>query len=298
MNLPHRLTAALRRALPSCTVRLMLTVDRKDINSRQLAMKLAVRRTLYLLSGLLLTLLLPSCDSQDRVLTIACDSSEQHPLGVRAIHDAEALAFTPGSLNTHNLLPGTILQLAEHLGTEETQSSIAVYSLPTSDRDYVGPADAAWYMQLTNLRFHMTMDKDVAESFGLGSDIPKLTQKIGQSTELVAVAAQKKELRYPLQLINADPGAVQIIRNVSHRYAVVSGVIYGSGIGLTYIAPGPGVHIVASSGFYLHIKYSCGPVDAINAQRDTLGPDFPVLYLYTPIRYVPERGTVEQAILR
>jgi hypothetical protein len=198
-----------------------------------------------------------------------------------------------GLLDTQHFIPGTILELIPSESSRESGSGRPVYVLPTSETDFRSPQPENWYLNLVNVNFHAEMDGDVKQAVtGLNMNLQRL---ISENTTIQPMEAQREVLKEPLRVINRDGGAVTLIRRGEDkgRFVVVNAVSYGSGVKLSYAASTIAANTVEVSDFYLHVKYECGPVDALNARARRVETDVPIFYFYLPVKYNEVIGAVD-----
>jgi hypothetical protein len=198
-----------------------------------------------------------------------------------------------GLLDTQHFKPGTILELIPTESARESGSGRLVYVLPTPESDFRSPQPENWSWNLANVNFDVEMDDDVKQAVtGLNMNLEKL---ISENTEIQPTEAWRKVLKDPLRVINRDGGAIALIRRGEdkRRFVVVNAVSYGSGVTLGYAASTIAANAVEVSDFYLHVKYECGPVEAVNARARRVETDVPIFYFYLPVKYNEAIGAVD-----
>ena len=129
------------------------------------------------------------------------------------------------------------------------------------------------------------MDEDVKQALTpLNIDWKK---RIADNTAVWTIGARRKTLSDPLGLINIDKKAVGLTQNgiSTDRFVVVSAVSYGGSVALGYSASTIAGNTVEVLNFYLHLKYACSAIAAINSRVQSPGMEVPILFFYVPVKY-------------
>lgn len=240
--------------------------------------------------AILSSLVLISCREEDRILTVTCGPLPGTNISVD-MGGSVAGRPTIGFLNTHQFSPGTILQLSPAATAEDTAGANVAYILRTTALDYFPPRPEVWLANIVSAHFETEADEDVKQA--LDSMSIDWGSRIAANTGVWIAGAQRNTLRDPLRLVNADPKAVGVIRSGTNtwRFAVVSAASHGGNVGLTYSAPTLAVNTIEVANFYLHLKYACSTVSAINANTQSR-KEVSVLFFTVPVKYDPETRTV------
>jgi hypothetical protein len=249
-------------------------------------------RTWPLIATALSALGVASCGGEDRIVTATCETRAGNSIALE-FKGSRSEGTVIGLLNTQHFIPGTILELIPSESSRESGSGKLVYVLPTRESDFRSPQPENWDWSLVNVNFDVEMDGDVKQAVtGLNMNFQML---VSENTRIQPTEAWRKVLKDPLRVINRDGRAITLIRRGEDkgRFVVVSAVSYGSGVTLNYAASTIAANTVEVSDFYLHVKYECGPVDAVNARARRIETDVPIFYFYLPVKYNEAIGAVD-----
>jgi hypothetical protein len=260
-----------------------------------IALKMAINRGVR--SALLLfAFCSTSCRNEDRILTVTCGP----PPGERISVDMQvpsALGKSVGLVNTHQLVPGTILRSIAPREKLDSHGGTAPYRLRISGGDFLPLSAEPWWGKVVSARFGIELDDDVRNS--TAPFAMELERQVIANTELVIAGARRSTLRDPLGLINADRDAVRLMQNagVSVRFAVVSAVTYGGAVGLYDLnyssAPSIAANTVEVKNVYLHVRFSCSTLDTLNTRVELLKTQLPILFFYMPLKFDRTSGIVK-----
>ena len=241
--------------------------------------------------ALLFPLVLTACSSEDRILSVGCETPPKGNIAIE-MGNLGTTGSSLGLLDTPKFKPGMILQLTAASSEYDRGRGTVVYTLRTSDADFLSPRPEAWFSKVVSANFNIETDDDVLRTLKtLNVDPQKL---ILANTGAWISNAQRISLREPLRLINFDHIAVTLIHNevgTTNRYTLVSAVSYGQ-MGLYYPTP-PALanNLIEMSKFYLHIKYTCSiPEPSTSTQSGVMSA--PIIFIQIPIKYDPLSGTV------
>ena len=229
-----------------------------------------------------------SCTEDDRLLTATCGPLPGRTILVRR---PETRASTIAVLDTLQWLPGTILEL-RLAGAGNRGSARAAHLLRVSKSDFLPPEQEGWFGDIMHAPFDFDMDDDVRRALRITKS--DLLQQISDHTAVIVFHAQRVALRSPLEMINHDPVAVDIIRGsgAGRRFALVSGVSYGTALGLEYDAYEIATNTIGVEGFYLHLRYDCATVTSITSKAEQSEGQSPFMFVYTPIRAESSSGKI------
>jgi len=235
------------------------------------------------ITSLLITVLISSCQKEDRLAIVRCASPPRDTISVR-VGLAELRLGASALVNTQQLLPGTLLEFRAAGPGETKGTGVPIYTLQSSDGDFSGPSPDAWLEPVVSAEFDIQADEDVDTE--LRSEKFDLTKEIARSTLILTPGVKRRSLRDPLSLINADRRAISLIEAASegNRFGIIYAASYGRELSLTNYGTSLAVDIVSAPRFYLHLKYTCAAVATINSQVASLGADVPIVVFVMPIK--------------
>jgi hypothetical protein len=231
-----------------------------------------------------------SCTEDDRLLTATCGQSLGRAILVKLTRTKTQIA-TVGVLDTPQWLPGTILEL-QPAGAGSQGGARVVYRLRASEADFMAPEQEDWVSEIIHPSFDFDMDDDVRRALRFSKSA--VLRQIDDQTVVVAIHAKRRTLKDPLEMINHDPMATEIVRKsgMRHRFVVISAASYGTAVALEYSGYPIAKNTIRVEGYYLHLQYDCAAMVPINSKARSSGGEIPIMFVYLPIRVEAERGHV------
>jgi hypothetical protein len=178
-----------------------------------------------------------------------------------------------------------ILELVPPASGEKFGHGSIPYVVQASDSDFAPVQPEATISKVVSANFEIDADVDVKKA----AEIAKidLKNKITNDTTLTVSNAQRKTLRDPIGILNADSKAVARISHPENRYVVISAVSYGDSVGLSYKANAASttdVNVIKFADFKLNITWDCSDVANINSTAQKAGSGkAAVLFFYVPV---------------
>jgi hypothetical protein len=244
------------------------------------------------LSLSLITLCLTACREEDRILTVTCKIPDGATVSAE-FGASDSTGEQIGLLNTFQFSPGAILQLEPAASIGSLGRGRLAYGLQTSDRDYLPLHLQSWGGKAVGVSFNIQSD-DEDQSF-LNSLNRELKKTIEDNTFMWAWGAKRKVLGNPVGLVNADSGAVDIVRTGAEttRFVIVSAVSYGTNVALGYSGDSVAVNTLKDGRVYFHLKYTCPVLTKMTVLVKSSGGKAPLVFFYVPITYDRGRRLVQ-----
>ena len=240
---------------------------------------ISCRTVLFLALPLLLSV---SCTQDDRVATVTCDGVSEGaiPVSIEVSSNGKR-ASSIGYLNTWGLTLGTIVRTAP--GSTPSGSIVEEHRLARSTDD-LSPSAAVLSSTIVSdgLQVHLEQDiRTVARRAGVNLD-----STILKHTVLYIGDPVVRSFRNLADSVNRDSGIVQSIRSASDtRFVIVSGTIDGDGLRLFNTYGSTAVNTFEIGGSYVHVSYSCPPVEGLGRRSASADGDIPIVIYMTPVRY-------------
>lgn len=231
--------------------------------------------------------LLCSCTNTNRTVTVECGALPGVSVSVSQDDFFEG-PTTWGLMTSHPPPAGSILELRPQTLRRPAGQVVSTYTLNVSARDFLPPRQDSSFWSVADAAFDLKFAPDVSQD--QVTKAASLISRIVQNTTAVVGEPQRVMLRDPLAVLNADRNAQEIIRmgGAQTRFLMVIGLLYGSRIdliGLNYSKhPEVAVNTLEIGDVYLHYKFSCSSIDAINLQAQSSGKPIPVAFIYRRVK--------------
>jgi hypothetical protein len=178
-----------------------------------------------------------------------------------------------------------ILELVPPASGEKFGHGSAPYVVQVSDTDFAPVQPEATISKVVSADFEVDTDVDVKKAAEIANI--DLKNKITNNTSLTVTNAQRKTLRDPIGLLNADSKAAVRINHPDNRYVFISAVSYGDSVALTYKANASStsdVNVIKFADFKLDITWDCSDVATINSAAQKAGSGkAAILFFYVPV---------------
>ena len=248
-----------------------------------------------LLSTVLLIIALRSTEREDRIATVECDARHGGGLSVDTGWLETRKSPGIGFLMPRPLPSGSILQLRSNTNRDALGIADVVYSLPITDSDFSPPHTGEWFNYLKGGHLRIVLDNDVshvADSIHLNWDAT-----LRRHTQIVIAYPNRRILRDPIAKLNENREAIDVIKsmNSEYRFAMITGVEYGSVAAMRYVSPTFAINWATDvPGFYLHLKYDCRQVTDMPDPPSDADDSSPLLAFYIALRINPYSGLAEE----
>ena len=243
---------------------------------------------------LLLVMGLAGCPEY-RTIKVTCGPTKDEAISAD-FGSPNVAGISIGLLNTHQLAPGTIIQLNPPQAGETFGNGSAPKILKVTDSDFAPLQPEGTISKVVSADFTVQADADVTKAAAsLNID---LKTEITNNTSLTATNAQRKTLMDPLGLLNNDQGAINLLKAAPNsRFVVVSAVSYGDGVSLQYTsktASTNSVNVLKFGKFVLNVNFDCSDVASINSNaKSASGGKTPLLFFYVPVTYNKDDNKIE-----
>lgn len=221
---------------------------------------------------------------KERTIKVTCGPTDAEAVSAD-FGSPNVAGISIGLLNSHQFSPGMILELVPPAPGEKAGHGSIPYVVQVSDADFAPVQPEATISKVVSANFEVQADVDVKKAAEIANIDLKNT--ITNDTKLTVSNAQRKTLRDPIGLLNADSKAVARIGHTDNRYVLVSAVSYGDSVALSYqahAASSTDVNVIKFADFKLNITWDCSDVANINSNAQKAGSGkAAVLFFYVPV---------------
>jgi len=223
---------------------------------------------------------------KERTIKVTCGPTDAEAVSAD-FGSPNVAGISIGLLNSHQFAPGMILELVPPATGEKFGHGSVPYVVQVSDADFAPVQPEATINKVVSANFEVDADVDVKKAAEIANI--DLKNKITNDTTLTVTNAQRKTLRNPIGLLNADPNAVARINHPDNRYVFISAVSYGDSVSLTYKANASStsdVNVIKFADFKLDITWACSDVASINDAAQKAGSGkAAILFFYVPVTF-------------